>query len=329
MNNKILQDIVQNKDLLLGTLRDDIDYPKLVQAARDSWKDYEPIPDSSTKTVAIDGGMNFKPFQGMTLYVVDSVAVTPTNHMVNGIGKHGSGMDWDYDINTYNKEHVQSKMMISEMKSLTQALTVDYVDKGLAIPDHILVDGSFASWSESGVFKGAYPEAQEAKAIFLTTIRQRHLLTVPKMPVFISKSSDSPFYFKNIKTENKMGDIFYFNEMNHREAGYSAVKENSNYLKKSRIGIITFFARLKKDLPIYKYELLNTSGTLLTKEQLKELEEKFIRKLLDRLVYLSVKGYPYCLNLAHQNAKISDPDLRKVIRVLRMEREPGSREAVE
>lgn len=332
MNNKVFVDITKNKDQLLRKLSGS-DFQKLVREAEKIWVDYEPIEDRSTTSVAIDGGMNFQLYQGLTAYIVNSAVVYSNGSLVQGVGKNDTGLDWDYDVAARNKEHIQNLMLLCEVRLLTDLLNFDFINNRVKTPDLILVDGSIASWFTSGIFKGkSYKEAQEDRENFFTVLlSNKDWINPPKSLIFISKSSDTPVYFKeDVTGENKIGDIYYFNKMRNSKAGYSkpAIRKYS-FSGKPIINIITFFARLKKDTPIFKFELVDTSGSSLSKERLDMLEHSIIPKILNRLVFHSVKGYPYALVLAHQNASVTEADKDRFIRLLGFQNEMGARVALE
>jgi len=53
-----------------------------------------------------------------------------------------------------------------------------------------------------------------------------------------------------------------------------------------------------------------------------------LRKFSNKLFKTSVGGYPYSLKLAHNNCKISDKELGKMVSLLGLSNEIGSREVL-
>ena len=53
-----------------------------------------------------------------------------------------------------------------------------------------------------------------------------------------------------------------------------------------------------------------------------------IKLIMNKLFKTSVGGYPYALKLAHNNCKISDKELGKMVSLLGLSNEIGSREVL-
>lgn len=129
--------------------------------------------------------------------------------------------------------------------------------------------------------------------------------------IFIAKSSESRLQFSSLGS--KAGDIYYYNHASKSTAGFSIpVEIQTSYAK-----IFEIYARLKENTPLIRIEVVagNTN----------EVE---IKIMLDRLIYHSVGGYPYCLKLAHNNCKISDQDIDRLASVFNLRHEQGARDAL-
>ncbi|MCH8975549.1 MAG: DNA double-strand break repair nuclease NurA, partial [Thaumarchaeota archaeon] len=81
--------------------------------------------------------------------------------------------------------------------------------------------------------------------------------------------------------------------------------------------IASIFARLSDSTPLIKLEFLG-----------KDHSEDEIKSVLDKLHKNSVGGYPYVLKLAHNNCKISNSDLVKLVSLYGLKTEIGSREVL-
>ena len=57
-------------------------------------------------------------------------------------------------------------------------------------------------------------------------------------------------------------------------------------------------------------------------------DENEIKSVMNKLFKNSVGGYPYALKLAHNNCKISDKELAKMVSLLGLSNEIGSREVL-
>ena len=80
--------------------------------------------------------------------------------------------------------------------------------------------------------------------------------------------------------------------------------------------ISSTFVRLSNSTPIIKLEFLG------------EQYDNEIKSVMNKLYKTSVGGYPYALKLAHNNCKISDKELAKMVSLLGLSNEIGSREVL-
>lgn len=130
--------------------------------------------------------------------------------------------------------------------------------------------------------------------------------------VFISKTSSIRKQFENMGS--KAGDIFYYNHALKRP-GFSKIFVD-NELGPDKV-VSYVYARLRDSTPLIKVELPG-----------KGFNEKDIESLLDRLTKNSVGGYPYALKLAHENCKITNSDLSRLVSLYGLTNEVGSREVL-
>ena len=130
--------------------------------------------------------------------------------------------------------------------------------------------------------------------------------------IFIAKTSNTKKQFENLGA--LAGDIFYYNHVTNGP-GFSKIFVEKRYgLDKI---ISSTFVRLSDSTPIIKLEFLgNQHG------------EDEIKSVMNKLFKTSVGGYPYALKLAHNNCKISDKELGKMISLLGLSNEIGSREVL-
>ena len=81
--------------------------------------------------------------------------------------------------------------------------------------------------------------------------------------------------------------------------------------------ISSTFVRLSDSTPIIKLEFLG-----------EQHDENEIKSVMNKLYKTSIGGYPYALKLAHNNCKISDKELAKMVSLLGLSNEIGSREVL-
>ncbi|MGI0045978.1 MAG: DNA double-strand break repair nuclease NurA [Nitrosotalea sp.] len=130
--------------------------------------------------------------------------------------------------------------------------------------------------------------------------------------VFISKTSSARKQFE--KLGSVAGDIFYYNHALKRP-GFSKVFVD-NELGPGKV-VSYVYARLRDSTPLIKIELLGSG-----------IGENDIKLLLDKLTKNSVGGYPYALKLAHENCKITNADLSRLVSLYGLANEVGSREVL-
>lgn len=131
--------------------------------------------------------------------------------------------------------------------------------------------------------------------------------------LFVSKTSVTRNEFSSLGS--LAGDIFYYNHAN-KKSGFSKIFVDKN-LGPGKV-ISSVYARLRDSTPLIKIELLGSDHN-----------ESEIKLLLDRLYKNSVSGYPYALKLAHNNCKITNADLARLVSLYGLGNETGSREVLE
>ena len=130
--------------------------------------------------------------------------------------------------------------------------------------------------------------------------------------IFISKTSSARKQFE--KLGSMAGDIFYYNHA-VKTPGFSKIFVD-NSLGPGKV-VSYVYARLRDSTPLIKIELLGSGHN-----------EDEIKSLLDMITKNSVGGYPYSLKLAHENCKISNSDLARLVSLYGLGNEIGSREVL-
>ncbi len=131
--------------------------------------------------------------------------------------------------------------------------------------------------------------------------------------LFISKNSTSKTQFKEYGS--RAADIYYYNKLGHK-TGFSLANKN-NFISVS-LDVIEIYARLAAYVPLIKIEIINRTNIAQTE----------IQNLIDGLCYHSIKGYPYCLKLAHQSCKITNNDVKRLASLYGFKNEFGSRDSL-
>ena len=61
-------------------------------------------------------------------------------------------------------------------------------------------------------------------------------------------------------------------------------------------------------------------------EIMSSASEQEVKSILNKHVYHSVAGYPYCLKLAHNTCKISNEDIDRLASIFGLQNEQGARD---
>ena len=130
--------------------------------------------------------------------------------------------------------------------------------------------------------------------------------------IFISKTSSARKQFERLGS--MVGDIFYYNHA-VKTPGFSRIFADISLGPGKVVSYV--YARLRDSTPLIKVELLGANHT-----------DDEIRSLLDMITKNSVGGYPYSLKLAHENCKISNSDLARLVSLYGLGNEIGSREVL-
>lgn len=175
----------------------------------------------------------------------------------------------------------------------TKAMAMEAsVAQKAAAKDIVCVDGSLVS----RLLKSAADAASEIVKRYGNSI-------------FVSKSSESRLQFGPMGS--RAGDIYYYGHAG-KGAGFSVPVETQF----RHAPLYEVYARLRDHTPMIRIETLGATS------------KQEITKILDRLRYHSVAGYPYCLKLAHNACKISNEDIDRLASIFSLQHEQGARDAL-
>ncbi len=186
----------------------------------------------------------------------------------------------------------------NDLSRIASSMEIEACEKSVDQAELILMDGSLHSQFMTR-------QSTLDKAIIRAMKRKDNV-------IFVSKTSNTRQQFEQYGS--LAGDIFYYNHLT-KKPGFSKVFVEKRYGKDKVIS--STFVRLSDSTPIIKLELLGENHS-----------ESEIKAIMNKLYRNSVGGYPYSLKLAHNNCKISDRDLSKMVSLLGFSNEIGSREAL-
>jgi hypothetical protein len=185
-----------------------------------------------------------------------------------------------------------------DLSRIASKMEIDACEKTVDEVDLVLMDGSLHS---------QFMTRQSAlDAQVVRTMNKK------KNVIFIAKTSNTKKQFENLGS--LAGDIFYYNHVTNGP-GFSEIFVEKNYGPDKIIS--STFVRLSDSTPIIKLEFLGGKH-----------DNDEVKSIMNKLFKTSVGGYPYSLKLAHNNCKISDKELGKMVSLLGLSNEIGSREVL-
>ncbi len=187
----------------------------------------------------------------------------------------------------------------NDLSSLASKMEIDACSSSVDEVDLVLMDGSL------------YSQFMTRQSTLSSSLLK--IMTKKENVIFISKTSNTRMQFAEM--DSTAGDIFYYNHATQKP-GFSKLFLDPKYGGDKIIASV--FVRLSDYTPLIKLEFLG-----------KDHSEDEIRLILDKIHNNSVGGYPYALKLAHNNCKISNSDLVKLVSLYGLKTEIGSREVLE
>jgi len=242
----------------------------------------------SAFTIGVDSSWNKKSFQGIDFFVIDSIAINSHNDISKSKSK------WDYGIGNITGDSLGTRAMKMEID-----VTKSIYDQN---PDIICIDGSIVS-----------NLVHNKSNSYIESIKTMYEHLGETRIIFVSKNSTSRNQLKEYGS--KAADIYYFNKLGF-ETGYSLPVLNSHI--SGTLEVIEIYARLSSYVPLIKIEIVNDANI--------SVDE--IEHLLNKLYFHSIRGYPYCLKLAHQTCKITNDDINRLANLYGFKNEFGSRDSL-
>jgi len=185
-----------------------------------------------------------------------------------------------------------------DLSKIASKMEIEACERTVDLVDLVLMDGSLHSQFMT--------RQSSLDAMVVKTMRKRDNV------IFIAKTSNTKKQFEYLGS--LAGDIFYYNHIT-KGPGFSKIFVEKKYGVDKVIS--STFVRLSDSTPIIKLEFLGGHH-----------DDDEIMSIMNKLYKSSVGGYPYALKLAHNNCKISDKELAKMVSLLGLSNEIGSREVL-
>ena len=185
-----------------------------------------------------------------------------------------------------------------DISSIASKMEIEACEKTVDAVDLVLMDGSLHSQLMT--------RQSTLSSLIVKIMKKRDNV------IFVAKTSNTKKQFE--KLGSLAGDIFYYNHVTNKP-GFSKIFVEKKYGSDKIIS--STFVRLSDSTPIIKLEFLGEKHG-----------EDEIKSAMNKLFKTSIGGYPYALKLAHNNCKISDKELAKMVSLLGLSNEIGSREVL-
>ena len=185
-----------------------------------------------------------------------------------------------------------------DLSKIASKMEIEACERTVDLVDLVLMDGSLHSQFMT--------RQSSLDAMVVKTMKKRDNV------IFIAKTSNTKKQFEELGS--LAGDIFYYNHIT-KGSGFSKIFVEKKYGTDKVIS--STFVRLSDSTPIIKLEFLGGHR-----------DNDEIKSTMNKLYKNSIGGYPYALKLAHNNCKISDKELAKMVSLLGLGNEIGSREVL-
>ncbi len=185
-----------------------------------------------------------------------------------------------------------------DLSRIASKMEIEACEQSVDLADLVLMDGSLHS---------QFMTRQSSLDVVIVKAMKKN-----ENVIFVSKTSNTKKQFENLNS--LAGDIFYYNHLT-KSPGFSKIFVEKKYGKDKVIS--STFVRLSDSTPIIKLEFLGENH-----------DSDMIKSVMNKIYRNSVGGYPYALKLAHNNCKISDRELSKMVSLLGLSNEIGSREVL-
>ena len=232
MLKQVYLDALKTREQKISRIKDS-NYEAISKEAARNWAAYRPAP-RPCQSAGIDSSWNKRAFQGLTLYVIDAVAVSSSNEVI--------ASEYVDDI----AESARSESLETRAMSMEAQVTQKAGESGKA--DVICVDGSIVARLNKRAADTAFAEAKKYTN-----------------SIFVAKSSESRAQFGSLGS--RAGDIYYYNRISNSSAGYS-----TPFRVATPYGtIFEVYARLRDSTPMVRIELLGEAGDQGVREILDKL----------------------------------------------------------
>ena len=185
-----------------------------------------------------------------------------------------------------------------DLSRIASKMEIEACEQSVDLADLVLMDGSLHS---------QFMTRQSSLDVVIVKAMKKN-----ENVIFVSKTSNTKKQFENLNS--LAGDIFYYNHLT-KSPGFSKIFVEKKYGKDKVIS--STFVRLSDSTPIIKLEFLGENH-----------DSDMIKSVMNKIYRNSVGRYPYALKLAHNNCKISDKELSKMVSLLGLSNEIGSREVL-
>lgn len=271
-----------------------IDYLEKIQ---DMWIRYRPRDVDVFNCIgAIDSGYNYYEIRGFFIYAVDAGYIDSCSR------EKETAVVGIEDLSTDPKDFLDLMSIKLETEILLSSLNENK-------DTLIIVDGSFvkkifstADYINMGVHKLTGVEILDLYKKIFSEKNKENI-------IFISKNSGAQDLLKELRSESlKIPDVYLLEEYTY-EIGFS-------YPQKKILRILD-----TEYIVWISYIRIDVGGPVLRVEYFMEDENmSFIKRIIDAMNKISVKGFPAILSLVDERVRISSNDIEKIAKIIASEK---------
>ncbi len=267
----------------------------------DLWIGYEPVP--TRRTIAgVDSGWNDIRFRGFYLYAVDAAFAIL-----------GDGLDVKInsaEVDIITPEGSGSWSIGKELWLKGNDMEVGAARRAIEDAEVVLIDGSLLA-----KLVDATHWAKREEDRFLKFRRRLEELShgLERRIAFISKDTES-----RLLLDGRLGDVHYVDAFSD-EPGYTRplVKDTRKTGMSELLKDVTvFYVRLERGAPALRVDVPGRAG------------EDDIERIIDVLHPISVRGYPYPLVVAHENAVVTSGAMESLASIIGIDANTRAREVL-